>query len=279
MVCVVQFREAELTAELAQAATRVWALDMPRRHRVERVLPMASVEIIVNLSQAYRLFGPAEPPEGRATPGVFCTGLRRELVRFENPPRIRHVCVQLPIFGPARFGLAPVLAVCGVDGLLGDRLRTVAEEALPRDEPDLEAVLAAVVDALGRTLRPETAAQATVRLAVGALAEDPARSLLELARSLGVSHKTLIARFREVVGTTPSEVARLLLLHRLIEKVPPAGPFPTWTELAAGGGFADQSHFIRTFKRLAGMTPGDYLGALRESSYADQHFLGSGPSG
>ncbi len=265
----------EPSSALAAAVTGVWTLDMPRRHRIERVLPMASVEIIVNLADDYLLTGPDEPGGGRPSPRVFSTGLRRELVRFENPPRIRHVCVQLPVFGPARFGVLPASSVGPVGGPLGARLGSIAERALAEDdEPDLESVLASVIAVLEESLRPETAADVTVRRAVAALAADPARPLRDLAEELDVSHKTLIARFRAVTGVTPSEVARLLLLHRLIENVLPVGPFPTWAELAAGGGFADQSHFIRTFKRYVGMTPSDYLGALRASSYGDQRFLG-----
>ena len=50
----------EPSSALAAAVTGVWTLDMPRRHRIERVLPMASVEIIVNLADDYLLTGPDE---------------------------------------------------------------------------------------------------------------------------------------------------------------------------------------------------------------------------
>ncbi|MDF1488184.1 helix-turn-helix domain-containing protein [Tessaracoccus caeni] len=266
---------AEPGPVLDGVVTRLWAIDMPRQCKVERILPMASVEIIVNLSDPYRLLGPREPAEGSPTPRVFCTGLRRELVHFENPERIRHICVQLPLFGATRFGLPPVLSVQAIGGGLGERLNALGEMLAGDDEVVLERALQLVRDVLEEHVLPESVAQETVRRATERLARDPAHPLGALAGDLGVSHKTLIGRFRQVLGVLPSDVARLLLLDRLLSQVPPTGESPTWAELAATGGFADQSHFIRTFKKFVCMTPGEYLASLRASGYGDQHFLGS----
>jgi AraC-like DNA-binding protein len=53
-----------------------------------------------------------------------------------------------------------------------------------------------------------------------------------------------VLRFRQAVHDIQSAAGRL-----------PYG----WTAVACGAGYADQSHLIRDFKSLAGVTPGRYL--------------------
>jgi AraC-like DNA-binding protein len=46
-----------------------------------------------------------------------------------------------------------------------------------------------------------------------------------------------------------------------------AKEFNTLTDVAFDNGFADQSHFIRSFKEFADITPNDYLrSGLKEKS-------------
>lgn len=262
------FVHAPVPDALTAAVEGLWLLDMPREHPSEQVLPMPTTELIVNTSDPYVLH---DGDRATATPSVFLTGIRSRVITFDNPPRLRHVVVRLPAHGPARFGLPPSSTVTGVQGPLGGALTALAASGLP-PERLLDGVTAALVDHLS----PESAAQRTVRAASSRLTADPTTPIGRIAESLGVTHKTLIARFRRVTGTTPSRLAHLMMIDRLIGSLPTEGPMPTWTELVADSPYFDQSHFIRSFKQIIGLGPGEYLTALARSRYQDPRFLDAG---
>lgn len=266
---------------LRGAITQAWILDMPAAHGSERVLPMPTTEIIVNLSDPYRLADdPIVPDEtiapagDRHTPPVFCTGLRPRVVRFGNPPRLRHVAVRLPCYGPARFGSRPTLGVGPVTGALGAALQ---ELAIPGADP---ATLAPrILEVFTDHVRDETDEQRCVRDAADSLQSDPTRAIGDVASAAGISHKALIARFRRVTGVTPSRFAQLVMVDAVVRAVPVGGTgrttdsVPTWTTLVAESPYVDQSHFIRSFRRLVGMSPREYRDALARSRYSDPRFV------
>jgi methylphosphotriester-DNA--protein-cysteine methyltransferase len=74
---------------------------------------------------------------------------------------------------------------------------------------------------------------------------------------VGWSHKHLTATFREQVGLRPKTAARLIRFHRVRQRV--SAGCVRWDQLAAECGCADQSHLVRDFRELSGMTPTVYL--------------------
>jgi AraC family transcriptional regulator len=88
-----------------------------------------------------------------------------------------------------------------------------------------------------------------------------ATTLTELAAAVGV-HPTHLARtFRREHGVTVGEYARGLRLDWALGRL--ALSDLTLAEIAAGAGFADQSHFTRAFRAYAGITPGRYRELMR----------------
>jgi transcriptional regulator GlxA family with amidase domain len=75
----------------------------------------------------------------------------------------------------------------------------------------------------------------------------------ELAEGAGYSHRHLVARFREQVGTTPMVAAQILRYERAARLL--AGGVMAPAQVAAVCGCADQSHLTREFSRFAGTTP------------------------
>lgn len=258
---------------LSGVVLEVWALDMPRQHEAEQVLPMPTTEIIVNLSGPYRV----HTPGGSIweTPPVFGTGIRHGVVRFDDPPTLRHVAVRLPAYGPARFGVPPTAGPAAVPGALGADLTDLASAAHSAGNSDVTDAAYQVLGLLERHLRPETDAERTVRPAVDALVADPTRPIAGIADELRVTHKTLISRFRRVTGVTPSQLSRLVMVDSIVRAVPTTDTMPSWTQLIADSPFVDQSHFIRSFRRLVGISPREYRDALAASRYDDPRFLAS----
>jgi len=87
----------------------------------------------------------------------------------------------------------------------------------------------------------------TMRRAGGAV------RVVDLAEGVGCSHRHLVARFREQVGTTPKTAAQVLRYERAARLL--AGGDLAPAQVAAGCGYADQSHLTREFSRFAGTTP------------------------
>ena len=89
----------------------------------------------------------------------------------------------------------------------------------------------------------------------GANRDEPPPDLATLSREVGLSRFQTLRLFRRHYGVTPRAFHlhfRLALARRSLK----AGA--SLAEVAASCGFVDQSHFTRQFKRLLGVTPGQY---------------------
>ncbi len=113
-------------------------------------------------------------------------------------------------------------------------------------------------------------------LALRQLCGVPPRSVRQLCREVGVSHKHFIDRCRRFVGLPPQQVIRVQRLVRTLAAIDPQGP-PRWAQLAAAQGYCDQPHLVREFRRLAGLTPSDYL-ARRLAVFGPELRAGQDPS-
>jgi AraC-like DNA-binding protein len=109
--------------------------------------------------------------------------------------------------------------------------------------------LRAANDAAG-TLAPWQFRRATE--AMSSLSDDDL-SLKELAAHCGLSVSYFVRAFKATTGDSPH---RWILRHRIeCSKAMLAHGNSSLIEIAAGCGFADQSHFTRMFKSFVGVTP------------------------
>jgi len=191
---------------------------------------------------------------------------------YLHRPMIEHVAQEVLGLDPARIEMVPRL---GFGDPLLEQLMLELLEAAREEDGGGNGLYA---DHLGRMLalrvlrrhvtrpgrmprgleRPSPATDPRIRhvraLIEAALDED--LSLDRLARAAGIGAHALSAAFVRAVGTTPHryvlerrvERAKLLLL---------AGDVPM-AEVALQTGFASQSHLASAFKRLVGVTPGEF---------------------
>jgi len=78
-------------------------------------------------------------------------------------------------------------------------------------------------------------------------------SLVELAEEVGVHPVHLARTFRSHLGCTVGDYVRQLRVEYACQRLT-ASDAPL-VDIALDAGFADQSHFARTFRRLRGLTP------------------------
>jgi AraC-like DNA-binding protein len=80
----------------------------------------------------------------------------------------------------------------------------------------------------------------------------------EVCERLGLSNRHLIKQFRATVGLAPKFYGRIARFQRVIEACRDIDEVP-WAAVAAHFGYADQSHLIREFRRLAMVTPEEFI--------------------
>jgi AraC family transcriptional regulator len=85
-------------------------------------------------------------------------------------------------------------------------------------------------------------------------------SLEELARAAQLSPFHFARQFKAATGHPPHDYHIRLRVDRAQELLRTRGREWTLAAIASECGFVDQSHFSRHFKRVVGVTPGEYLG-------------------
>jgi AraC-like DNA-binding protein len=84
----------------------------------------------------------------------------------------------------------------------------------------------------------------------------------QVAAALGVGQRRLERAFARSVGLSPKALGRVLRFRRALRELALGRDGEgrrSWAALAFAAGYADQSHFIREFKKLAGLTPARYV--------------------
>ncbi len=82
-------------------------------------------------------------------------------------------------------------------------------------------------------------------------------SIKELRDQLSVNERTLERHFLKEIGVTPKQFAKIIQFSSSMEQMTEAD-YINLTDISYDRGFADQSHFIRSFKRYAGKTPREF---------------------
>lgn len=89
----------------------------------------------------------------------------------------------------------------------------------------------------------------------------------QIAARLGVSRRQLERLFRTQIGVGPKEFASVT---RFTWAVAHLAQRQSWTDVALAAGYADQAHFIRSFQRRAGITPGEYVRQFAATTFTNQ---------
>jgi len=145
------------------------------------------------------------------------------------------------------------------------RRATGARSSFPADDPDLLDLLAAVSArpaAPPRGCPPRWLVETMEDLRGGVR---PGGSVAAVARRVGV-HPVYLARcVRRWYGTSVGDELRRLRLQAAASVI--AEPRGTLSQVAHEGGFSDEPHLCRDFRRVAGMTPGRFRRLVRNLDY------------
>jgi AraC-like DNA-binding protein len=84
----------------------------------------------------------------------------------------------------------------------------------------------------------------------------PVSELIE--RYMGYSHKHSIKLIRRHAGLSPKKIKTIYRFNKALKKISTIQT-ESWAGFADENNYADQSHFIRDFKKYSGYTPNEYL--------------------
>jgi AraC-like DNA-binding protein len=166
-------------------------------------------------------------------------------------------------------GVAVGLTPAGAQAVLGLPVRELAGAVAPLDSlpgsragelvgrleaaPDCPARFAVLDEVLTAWRRPERQPDGIAARGWQRLQAAAGKSTIgELAAGLGVGRRRLEASFAREIGLTPKTVARIARFQDAVQVLAaPSGTFAA----AAARGYADQPHFNREIRAMAGITP------------------------
>lgn len=86
----------------------------------------------------------------------------------------------------------------------------------------------------------------------------------DLKNQYNLTKRTLERLFSRYVGVSPSWVIRRYRLYEATDRLD-KGEIVDWPRLAVDLGYFDQAHFIKDFKKIIGVSPGEYIRLLSSS--------------
>ena len=99
----------------------------------------------------------------------------------------------------------------------------------------------------------------SIKLAVSTLINTKGTlPIKELRDQLFITERTFERRFSKEIGVTPKQFAKIIQFSFSLNQIQESD-YTNFTNVAYENGFADQSHFIRTFRKYTGSTPKEIL--------------------
>jgi AraC-like DNA-binding protein len=256
----VQYQEYVPAPRLASTIASLWTLEGHARElgELQPILPDGRPEIILHLGDPFDRIESGSAH--RQIPAIFAGQLVGQLI-LRPAGDVAVIGVRLQPHGAAALLNQPqhelVGTTIGVDAL-APRLARALYEVRSRTN-SVHAAVALVQRALetlvddSRVDRRVSAAVVYVGAARGRVTVD------ELARRVGLTPRHLERRFKTVVGLSPKRLARITRFQRALRVLDTLDSPQRGTETAAMCGYADQAHFIRECRAMAGCPPGAHM--------------------
>jgi AraC-like DNA-binding protein len=238
----------------------VWRYEGERSTR-ELALPTGTTEIVFNLlDDRITIFSNVDDLTGTCFRGAVVCGVQSRYFVLSPSKRKSVFGVHFrpggaaPFLGPPLSRVADQhLALDNVWGSWANALRERLMEAQSTFERfrHLERALLAKLEA-GR--KPHPAVVYALREFTMAPCITRVQSLVD---STGYSAKRFIRLFTDGVGLAPKRYCRIRRLQSVIGRLA-KGDRIEWARVAATSGYCDQSHLIRDFRAMTGLTPSQY---------------------
>ena len=248
-----RYREYRPGPALAPFVRALWTLE----HRGEapaadRILPDGCMELVFHLGQPFR----ALDDSGRAIaqPAAFLVGQMTSALRVRPSSDARVVGVRFRPGGAFPFLRRPQHELTGALPALDDVWPALARERERLGElPDMDAVAHRVEAILSRAAERASGPDRRIVASVAAIASTGGAVAVDvLSARCGLGARQLERLFRDQVGLGPKRLARIVRFQAGL-RLREAGA--SLASAAQAAGYADQAHFTREFKAIAGLPP------------------------
>jgi len=254
-----QIREHAVHPRLAPFVRLLWSMEgrVPEEAAPpQRVVPDGIVERVFHVGTPWLMRFADRRYETQ--PRAFAILQARRFIELQPSAATGFVAVRFHPWGGCHFLGLPVSALgdaaVPIEELWGSAATTLVECLVEAPTQD------ARVSLIQRFLlgRLERHGRADVAPIVRAVWSRRGRIRIDrLAGDLGMGVRSLERTFARSIGTTPKQFARLSRFLHGCELLR-THPGRSHAELALQAGYFDQSHLIRDFTQLAGMTPGEF---------------------
>jgi AraC-like DNA-binding protein len=239
----------------------LYYLDGPAPYLRQKVLPVASSNLMINLGQPFDVYGPDQDE-----PFITCThswwvGVWNTFHTVDWPTSVKLFGVHFKPDGSYPFLQLPLSEVRGqvvpLDLMWGQYASQIRErlQAAPSIQSGfalLEQLLLARLSEAPPCLNVVQYALMEIDLYHGAL------SIRALSDQIGISQNHLGTQFKRLVGIPPKEVARFYRFAEALRLIDSTRHIDL-TLIAHQSQFFDQSHFNRDFVAFTGHNPSEYI--------------------
>lgn len=217
----------------------------------DRIFPDGCMELVVHLGTPFS----AWDGDGceRVQPAAFVVGQMTEALRVRPSRRAAVVGVRFHPGGAFPFLRVPQHELFGRRPALDELGTALAGTVLRVHDDGIDAAVARITTELIQQASRVDTPDRRVTACASAIERTAGRVTVDaLAQDVGVGARQLERLFRDAVGLAPKTLARLARFQASLRACEAGAP------LAAAGlaaGYADQAHFTREFRRVAGLTP------------------------
>jgi AraC-like DNA-binding protein len=255
-----EYREHRPSEALASSVHCIWTLEGDAAAMAsddQPILPDGKSELIVHLGDPFdRVHA-----DGRIEhqPQMLFAGQLTSQLILRPTGRISVVGIRFRPDGAAALLSEPQDRLAGLTPAVGDLSPALARavEAARDTSNDAAAMVPQLQAALEGMVQP--VADTRVRYVVERIRRSRGMvSVKVLATAVGWTPRHLERRFMQIVGMSPKRLARIARFQHALALLDQMETAPS-TRTAAACGFADQAHFVRDFRDLAGVPPSEHL--------------------
>ena len=203
-----------------------------------------------------------QQPKGKKLSDFYLCGQTIEPITLDVKGAFKLICIRLyPFAVRILLGVDPnVLKDDCYDLRLVknvDTQHTLEKLKQLEDWSDIIEVLADYFNELlkNASINPDYRIKLAINLILNA---NGAISIKKLREKLCVTERTLERHFLKEIGVTAKQFAKIIQFRSAMKQMTETD-YINLTEIGYDSGFADQSHFIRSFKKYTGKTPKKFL--------------------
>lgn len=239
----------------------LYYLDGPASYPRQKVLPVASSNLMINLGEPFDVYKPDQ-----AEPFITCTnswwvGVWSTYHSVDWPQSVRCFGIHFKPDGAYPFLQFPLSEINGevvpLDAIWGHFAGEIRERLLAA--PSVEDGFALLEQLLLDRLSEVPQGLNVVHYAITEISHyHGALSIRALSDQIGISQNHLGNQFKRFVGVPPKEVARFYRFANALYLINSTYLLDL-TSIAHQSQFYDQSHFNKDFVAFTGHSPSDYL--------------------